>query len=204
MKYLLPTIAAISTTIFTGCAGINQNSVAGNRVSDPFVPGQLSAHLVPSDKHVTASGSVETYQILGITWNAGGQETYIGNVGNRLPLKSKMQINPVQMLVGSPADKEAAIDAAYYKALESIKADALVSTKVKVHTEGYSILGIYGHGTATATIDALGAKVVSGSLPYGTVIPTDNRMSGLFGNLFGNVPLVSPILNLFGGYLGLN
>jgi len=204
MKHTLPIIAAVSATILTGCAGINQNSVAGNRVSDPFVPGQLSAHLVPSDKHISATGSVETYQVLGVTWNAGGQETYIGNVGNRLFLKSKLQVNPIQMLIGSPADKEAALDAAYYNALETAKVDALVSTKVKVHTEGYSILGLYGHGTATATIDGFGAKVVSGSLPYGTVITTDNRAGGLFGNLFGNLPLVSPILNLFGGYLGLN
>ena len=174
MKKILPVALALGAALITGCAGVNQNSVAGNKVSSPFVTGQLNAHLEPS-KRVTASGNVETYQVLGFKWNAGGQEKYVGNVGGRPVLANEFgAFTPfqslIQSLIGSPADKQAAVNEAYYNAIEAVNTDALLNTKVKVHTEGFSILGIYGHGTSTATVDGFGANVVKGSLPYGTVL----------------------------------
>jgi hypothetical protein len=174
MKKILPVVLVIGAALVTGCSSVNQNSVAGNRVSAPFVPGQLNARLEPT-KRVTASGTVETYEILGFKWNAGGQEKYVGNVGGRPALPDEIgAFTPfqslIQALIGSPADKRAAINEAYYNAIEAVNTDALLNTKVKVHTEGFSILGLYGHGTSTATVDGFGASVVKGSLPYGTII----------------------------------
>jgi hypothetical protein len=180
MNKLLPIIITLGAVLVTGCAGVNQNSVAGNRLTNPYVPGQLNAHLEPS-KRVSANGNVETYQVLGFKWNAGGQETYVGNVGGRPVLGNEFgAFTPFQSLVqslfGSPADKQAAVNAAYYNAIEAVNTDALVNTKIKVHTEGFSILGIYGHGTSTATVDAYGANVVKGSLPYGAALPVSGGL----------------------------
>ena len=198
MKQLLPITMALATVLITGCAGVNQNSVAGNRLSDPFVPGQLNAHLEPN-KRVTATGSVETYQVLGIKWNAGGQETFIGNDGSRPCLKDGGNAGIIQAIVSalfqSPADKQAAVDAAYYNAIEAVNNDALVNTKVKVHTDGYTILGIFGHGTATATVDAFGANVVKGSLPYGVAL--SGGASHSCSPSFRGIPVL-------GGFLGGN
>jgi len=196
MNKLLPVVIALGAALITGCAGVNQNSVAGNRLSDPFVPGQLNAHLEPA-KRVSASGSVETYQVLGFKWNAGGQETYAGNVGGRPVLNDGFgAFTPfqslIQTLIGSPADKQAAVDAAYYNAIEAVNTDALVNTKIKVHTEGFSILGIFGHGTSTATVDAYGANVVKGSLPYGTALSTAGGQP--CQSFLKNLPIVGGIL----------
>lgn len=188
MKNILPITIFVGVALITGCAGVNQSSVAGNRVSDPFVPGQLNAHLEPG-KRVTATASVETYQVLGFEWNTGGQETFVGNVGNRPRINEGFALNPIQLLFGSPADKQAAVDAAYYNAIEAVKSDALVNTKVRVHTEGFSILSLYGHGTSTATIDAYGANVVKGSLPYGVAIAPPSGNSFLRG-----IPVIGGIL----------
>lgn len=164
MKHLLPIAVALGTIMITGCAGTNQNSVAGSRIPDPYVDSQVNAHL-DLKKRVSGTGSVETYQILFVKFNAGGQETNVGNVGNRLRLKENFPLNPFELLFSSPADRQAAVDAAYYDAVQNGNCDGLINTKVQLHTDGFSILGLYGHGTANASVEAYGLNMTKGILP---------------------------------------
>ena len=183
MKSLLPIAAVLGTILITGCAGTNQNSVAGSRIADPYVDSQVNAHLDLKNR-VSGTGSVETYQVLFVKFNAGGQETNVGNVGNRLRVKENFPINPFELLFRSPADRQAALDAAYYSAVQNGNCDGLINTKVQLHTDGFSILGLYGHGTANASVEAYGLNMTKGVL-----LNTDNSrkaaarsfLQGLFG-----------------------
>lgn len=184
MKHFIPSISLLALASLSGCAGTNQNSLAGSRIPDPYIDPQANAHL-DLNKRVSGNGSVETYQILFVKFNAGGQETNVGNVGNRLRLKDNFPINPFELLFRSPADRQAAVDAAYYNAVENGNCDALINTKVQLHTEGFSILGLYGHGTANATVDAYGLNINKGILPHSAVNQKANTKS-LLQSLFGD------------------
>ena len=183
MKLLLPIAAALGTILISGCAGTNQNSVAGSRIADPYVDSQVNAHLDLKNR-VSGSGSVETYQVLFVKFNAGGQETNVGNVGNRLRLKENFPINPFELLFRSPADRQAAVDAAYYNAVQNGNCDGLINTKVQLHTEGFSILGLYGHGTANASVEAYGLNMTKGILPN-TNLSRKAAAHSFLQNLFG-------------------
>lgn len=183
MKHIIPSIGLIAVTVLSGCAGTNQNSVAGSRIADPYVDNQVNAHLDLKNR-VSGSGSVETYQVLFVKFNAGGQETNVGNVGNRLRLKENFPINPFELLFRSPADRQAAVDAAYYNAVQNGNCDGLINTKVQLHTEGFSILGLYGHGTANASVEAYGLNMSKGILPN-TAISRKAAARSLFQGLFG-------------------
>jgi hypothetical protein len=186
MKHIIPSIAILAAVALTGCAGTNQNSVAGSRVADPYMDSQVNAHLDLKNR-VSGTGSVETYQILFVKFNAGGQETNVGNVGNRLRLKENFPINPFELLFRSPADRQAAVDAAYYSAVQNGNCDALINTKVQLHTDGFSILGLYGHGTANASVDAIGLNMTKGILPNSNTSINSRKenarsfIQGLFG-----------------------
>jgi hypothetical protein len=184
MRYILPTVSIIAVAALSGCAGTNHNSVAGSRIPDPYVDNNVNAHLDLKNR-VSGSASIETYQVLFVKFNAGGQETNVGNVGNRLCLKDNFLLNPLELLFRSPADRQAAVDAAYYNAVQNGNCDGLINTRVQVHSDGFSILGLYGHGTANATVDAYGLNMTKGILPnVNNASPkavTKSFLQGLFG-----------------------
>jgi hypothetical protein len=184
MNKLLPIAIVLGAALITGCAGTNQNSVAGSRIADPSVDSQVNAHLDLKNR-VSGSGSVETYQVLFVKFNAGGQETNVGNVGNRLRLKENFPINPFELLFRSPADRQAAVDAAYYNAVQNGNCDGLINTRVQVHSDGFSILGLYGHGSANASVEAYGLNMIKGILPNVNNVcqkaVTKSFLQGLFG-----------------------
>jgi hypothetical protein len=184
MKKLLPIAIALGSALITGCAGTNHNSVAGSRIPDPYVDSHVNAHLDLKNR-VSGSASIETYQVLFVKFNAGGQETNVGNVGNRLRLKENFLSNPFELLFRSPADRQAAVDAAYYNAVENGNCDGLINTKVQVHSDGFSILGLYGHGTANATVDAYGLNMTKGILPNVNNVSPKAVTKSFLQNLFG-------------------
>lgn len=185
MKLIIPTLSVLGIALLSGCAGTNQNSIAGSRIGDPYIPEEVNAHLDLSNR-VSGTATVETYQILFVKFNAGGQESRVGNVGNRLTLKEGVSLNPFELLFKSPADKQAAVDAAYFEAVENGNCDALINTKVRLHTDGYSILGLFGYGTASAAVDAYGLNITKGPLPAGSSSRKKAEARSFIEKLFGS------------------
>lgn len=95
-----------------------------------------------------------------------------------------MPLNPFELLVKSPADRQGAVNAACYNAVESGNCDAIVNTRLQLQTTGFSILGLFGHGTASATVDAIGLQVAKGQ-PESSV--ASRKTKTFFQQLFGDL-----------------
>lgn len=161
MKLLLPFLSVLCVSFLSACAGKNENAMSGARISAPYISDEVDAHLALKNR-VSGSATVETYQILFVKFNVGGEETLTGNTGAVPRLKETIPLNPFEFLVKSPADRQGAVNAACYNAVENGNCDAIVNTRLQLQTTGFSVLGLFGHGTASATVDAIGLQVSKG------------------------------------------
>jgi len=161
-KLILSILAPTALAFVTGCTPTAKNSIAGGHV-DPAISG-VDARLVPTSR-INGQSEVETIQILGFKFNKGVDENRVGCVGHRLPLGCDFSLNPIVYLFRSPADRQAAMDCAYYNAIENGNCDGMFETKATLKVTGYSILGIFGHGMATASVDGYGMNIAKGALP---------------------------------------
>jgi hypothetical protein len=162
IKLILTLLVPTALALVTGCTPTAKNSIAGGHV-DPAISG-VDARLVPTNR-VNGQSEVETIQVLGLKFNKGVEENRVGCVGHRLPLGCEYSLNPFEYLFRSPADRQAALDTAYYNAIENGNCDGLVETKSTLKVTGYSILGLFGHGVASASVDGYGMNIAKGALP---------------------------------------
>jgi hypothetical protein len=161
-KQILSLLVPVALAMATGCTPTSKNSIAGGHIAPAI--SDVDARLVPTNR-VNGQSEVETIQILGFKFNKGVDENRVGCIGNRLPLGHDFSLNPIVYLFRSPADRQAALDGAYYNAIENGNCDGLVETKSTLKVTGFSILGIFGHGIATASVDAYGMNIAKGALP---------------------------------------
>ncbi len=91
-------------------------------------------------------------------------------INNGLGQVSAFASDPLHLMFGSPASREAALSAARHDAVEKTDADGIIETKAKVDTTGFSLLRFIGWGTATATVEGQGVKIVPGALNRTRVI----------------------------------
>ena len=132
------------------------------RVTPPHVT-DINAYMNPG-RTIQGSGEVKTFELLGVKFSEG-TEKRVGAVGNGLDLETKTPIlNPMRWLFDSPANIEAAVDAAYYDAIDRSNADGIISTRVKAEKTGFTFLHIIGWGTANAEIIGREVKIVEGQL----------------------------------------
>ncbi len=132
------------------------------KVSPPVVEG-LNAHLEPGQA-IQGSGEIKTLEILGIKFS-GGKSEQVGTIGNGLYIKSSPTLNPLRWLFGSPANVNAAVDSAYYDAVDKTNADGIISTRIKGEKTGWTFLHIFGWGTATAEVRGREVIIEKGQLP---------------------------------------
>jgi hypothetical protein len=62
------------------------------------------------------------------------------------------------------------LSAARNEAVEKSEADGIIETKAKVDTTGFSLLGLIGWGTASASVEGQGVKISKGTLYRGHVV----------------------------------
>jgi hypothetical protein len=152
-----------------GCT-TNRNKMSTGRVASPIVE-DVDAHLKVGQA-IEGSGKINTLEILGIHFT-GGINKKVGSIGNGLYVDTKTPIlNPMRLLFGSPANVNAAIDSAYYDAVDKSNADGLISTRVKSQKTGFTLLHIIGWGTATADVKGHEVSIKEGQLPRSSSAPT--------------------------------
>jgi hypothetical protein len=118
--------------------------------------GQTSNLVVPGYA-VAPSPNVSTFPGEALLTGA------LGNVGG-------IAKDPLYFLFGSPATREGALSAARNEAVEKSEADGIIETKAKVDTTGFSLLGLIGWGTASASVEGQGVKISKGTLYRGHVV----------------------------------
>jgi len=145
-----------------GCT-TNRNKMSTGRVASPIIE-DVDAHLKVGQA-IEGSGKVNTFELLGIHFT-GGSGRKVGSVGNGLYVDNKTPwLNPLRLLFGSPGDVNAAIDSAYYDAVDKSNSDGLIVTRVKSQKTGFTLLHIIGWGTATADIKGHEVIIKDGQLP---------------------------------------
>ena len=131
-------------------------------VSPPHVT-DINAHLTPG-AYVEGIGEVKTFELIGLKFS-GGTQKRVGAIGNGLDIETQTPIlNPMRLLFDSPANVQAAVDAAYYDAIDKNNADGIISTRVRADQTGFTLLHIIGWGTATAKINGREVKITEGQL----------------------------------------
>ena len=165
-RHVLGLAAVTLGLALSGCA-TSRNQVATGRVNPPIVGG-INAHLELGGNVITGSAKVSTVEVLGLKFSSDGRKR-VGTIEMGLDLDggtSLSALNPLGILGSlfrSPADEEYALSAAYYQAVEESQGDGLVATRAKVDVEGFSVLHIFGWGTASAEITGRDVKITKGA-----------------------------------------
>ena len=184
----LPLVAvglAVAST-FSACSTTSATKQGG--AISPNI-NDINAHLSLANR-TKGAAEISTFQILGLKFHSdasgkrfSGQSTalvvpgYSGstsaNSGVVIPgaaeisglmnQSSSLLSDPLYFLFGSPATREGALSAARNEAVETSAGDGIIETKAKVDTTGFSLLGIIGWGTATATVEGQGVRIQPGS-----------------------------------------
>jgi len=132
------------------------------QVSPPHVT-DINAHLTPG-AYVEGIGEIKTFELLGLKFS-GGTQKKVGNIGSGLDIEIDTPIlNPMRWFFDSPANPHAAVDAAYYDAIEKNNSDGIISTRVQAELTGFTLFHIIGWGTATAKINGREVKITEGQL----------------------------------------
>ena len=132
------------------------------QVSPPHVT-DINAHLTPG-AYVEGIGEIKTFELLGLKFS-GGTQKKVGAIGSGLDIEIDTPIlNPMRWLFDSPANPQAAVDAAYYDAIEKNNSDGIISTRVQAELTGFTLFHIIGWGTATAKINGREVKISEGQL----------------------------------------
>ena len=151
----------ILATCVVGCS-TSRNNMSIGHVSPPHVT-DINAHLTPG-AYVEGFGEVETFELLGLKFS-GGTQKRVGAIGNGLDIETQTPIlNPMRLLFDSPANVQAAVDAAYYDAIDKNNSDGIISTRVQAELTGFTLFHIIGWGTATAKINGREVKITEGQL----------------------------------------
>lgn len=166
MKHQIILIATL--LVVAGCT-THRNNISTGRVASPVVD-DVDAHLKVGQS-VEGKGEINTFEILGIHFT-GGMNKKVGSVGNGLYVNTRTPVlNPMRILFGSPANVNAAIDSAYYDAVDKSNADGLISTRVQTKKTGFTLLHIIGWGTATADVKGHEVNIKEGQLPRSSTSP---------------------------------
>ena len=132
------------------------------QVSPPHVT-DINAHLTPG-AYVEGIGEIKTFELLGLKFS-GGTQKKVGAIGSGLDIEIDTPIlNPMRWFFDSPANPQAAVDAAYYDAIEKNNSDGIISTRVQSELTGFTLFHIIGWGTATARINGREVKITEGQL----------------------------------------
>ena len=165
-KYKIKTVLSLVIIGFggfliTGC-GTFRNNVGTTKVA-PEPIYRVNAHLEPGSK-IEGTGEVRTFELLGVKFT-GGTDKRVGTVGNGLNISAINTpgfFNPLRWLFDSPASERAAVEAAYYDAVDKSGTDGIIATKVKSEKHGFSLLRIIGWGTSSAEITGKGLEIQTG------------------------------------------
>lgn len=150
--------------LITGC-GTFRNNVGTTKVA-PEPIARVNAHLEPGSK-IEGTGEVRTFEFLGVRFT-GGADKKVGTVGNGLEIGNISAnarsgfFNPLRWLFDSPASERAAVQTAYYDAVDKSGTDGIIATKVKSEKHGFSLLHIIGWGTSSAEITGKGLEIQPG------------------------------------------
>jgi|JI61114BRNA_FD_contig_111_371886_length_1943_multi_3_in_0_out_0_1 hypothetical protein len=150
---------AACAVVLSACSSMSV-SQGGNHLKPEVPPTLANTEMVMTDP-VSAQATVHAIQVLGMTFKSGDAGKS-GSVNDSLKTLSLDDLNLINLLFGSPVSKSEAISAARYNALVANPekmSDALVETRVQSTVHGFSLLGILGYGTATATVDGYGVKL---------------------------------------------
>ncbi len=132
------------------------------QVSPPHVT-DINAHLTPG-AYVEGIGEIKTFELLGLKFS-GGTQKKVGAIGSGLDIEIDTPIlNPMRWFFESPANAQAAVDAAYYDAIDKNNSDGIISTRVQADQTGFTLFHIIGWGTATAKINGREVKISEGQL----------------------------------------
>ena len=150
--------------LITGC-GTFRNNVGTTKVAPESIY-RVNAHLEAGSK-IEGRGEVRTFELLGFKFT-GGTDKKVGTVGNGLEIGNISAnnptgfFNPLRWLFDSPASERAAVEAAYYDAVDKSGSDGIIATKVKSEKHGFSLLHIIGWGTSLAEITGKGLEIKTG------------------------------------------
>jgi hypothetical protein len=150
-------VAALSMAVLSGCASTTARQSAN--VLKPEVETKLSNTHMELAQPLTASATINVYQVLGIKFTSGDAGKYGGfteGLGHSLAYND---LNLFSLLFGSPASKADAVTAAKYNAImasKEVPIDSMIETRVQATSLGFSLLGLLGYGTATAQVDGHG------------------------------------------------
>ena len=151
----------VATALISGC-NTNRNNMTTGRVASPVIE-DIDAHLKVGNQ-IKGSGEISTLEIFGVHFT-GGVNKKVGSVGNGLYVNTETPIlNPLRWLFGSPANVNAAIDSAYYDAVDKSDAAGIITTRVKTKKTGFTVLHIVGWGTASADINGHEVQIKEGQL----------------------------------------
>lgn len=164
MKSTLLLLAAL-LVLMTACS-TSYNGSPGGKVSAGIQGADARLKLT---KRISGEASITTLQLFGFNFHDNAEGCRVGCLGEQLNLKRGLPLNPFAFLFESPASCQRALDAACYAAIRDANCDAMVQTKVWAQSNGFSLLGFIGYGTATATVDGVGMDIVPGALPVTTI-----------------------------------
>jgi len=137
------------------------------------VPLAVNAH-VEALGRVSGQSSITTYEFLGFLVSSDRWSKQMGTIEDPLinpndSFWSSAAYQTRQRLI-NPADRQAAISAAYYDAIENSGADYLVETRAKIETTGYSFFGLFGWGKAVGTVSGVGMTITKGDFRHSVEI----------------------------------
>lgn len=192
MKPIQSALLILSSAFLSACATSSATKQGG--AINPSV-SDVNAHIELGTR-TSASAEISTFQVLGLKFHSDasgkrfsglrsnlvvpGYATTAAASGSTLPGEAvingaigqatSIATDPLYFLFGSPASRESALSAARHEAVEKSQADGIIETKAKVETTGFSLLGIIGWGTASATVEGQGVKIASGALHKARVL----------------------------------
>jgi hypothetical protein len=162
MRAVLPVV--LVATILTGCATTSQlGKMSGGTVPAPQVNANTGAWLLLGNR-VNGKAEVTCGQFLFVK-TCGGDVGKSGSLTQELlsqgPLQTFQSFSIGDLLFGPPVSENQAVRAAYYNILDAGNTDSVLQVKAKTSVSGFSFLGLFGWGRATAMIEGIGAKVVT-------------------------------------------
>jgi hypothetical protein len=150
-------VAATSMALLSGCASTTVRQSASSL--NPQVESTLPNAHMELAQPLSASATIQVYQVLGMKFTSGDAGKYGGLTGGLGHSLVYNDLNLFSLLFGSPASKSDAVNAAKYNAIMAnadAPVDSMIETRVQANSAGFSLLGLLGYGTATAQVDGHG------------------------------------------------
>jgi hypothetical protein len=143
--------ALIASLMFAGCAGRTAQQ-AGSTIT-PAANSKITMELADP---VKATAHISSVQFLFMTFSTGDTGK-AGAINNGLSVEEQWSLG--DFLFGPPVSRCEVAQAAAFNAIQTGSIDAVYQSKVSTETSGFSLLGLIGYGTASATVEGHGVKL---------------------------------------------